>query len=217
LSKPSAADQLAAHRVVPVVAVENTADALPLADALLAGGLPLIEVTFRTAAAAEVIARIVAERPQMTVGAGTVLTADQAQAARDAGASFAVAPGVNPAVIAAAQQIGLPFFPGVATPTDIETAVSLGCCTLKFFPAETFGGVNAIRSIAAPYRHLGIKFVPTGGVNTTNVSEYLACRDVLAVGGTWLAKSADIAEGNFAEIEARCRAAVAVAKAAASG
>jgi len=202
------AARLARLRIVPVVAIDDAAHALPLADALIAGGLPVIEVTFRTAAAAEVIATIARERPEMLVGAGTVLSAQQAKAAKEAGARFAVAPGVNPRVVAAARDIGLPFCPGVATPTDIETALSLDCRTLKFFPAETLGGVKALAAMAAPYRHVGLNFIPTGGVSAGNLRDYLAGPDVLAVGGTWLAKSEDIAAGKFAEIQQRCKNAI---------
>jgi 2-dehydro-3-deoxyphosphogluconate aldolase/(4S)-4-hydroxy-2-oxoglutarate aldolase len=204
--------QINALGIVPVIAIDNPEDALPLADALLAGGLPIVEITFRTAAAAQVIHIIARERPGLLVGAGTVLTRENLQAAHAAGARFAVAPGLNPDIVAEAQRLGLPFVPGVATPSEIERALALGCATLKFFPAELLGGVEMINALTAPYGHTGVKFVPTGGVKLENLESYLACRAVAAVGGTWLAKKEDLAGARWADIANRCRAAVQVVK-----
>lgn len=201
---------IAALRLVPVIAIERTEWALPLADALLEGGLPLAEITFRTAAAADVIALLARERPQLLIGAGTILNPADAQRARDCGATFAVAPGTNPAVIAAAQAAGLPFFPGVVTPTDIEQALALGCKDLKFFPAEAAGGVSMLKALTPPYAHMGVRFIPTGGVNTGNLADYLGLPQVLAVGGTWLATKEDLATGAWDAIAEKCRAARAV-------
>ncbi len=194
--------------VVPVVSLDSAESALPLADALLEGGLPLVEVTFRTAAAAEAIARICLHRPEMLVGAGTVLTAANCQAAADAGAMFAVAPGLNPEVVVRAQRAGLPFVPGVCTPSEIEHAVALDCKILKFFPAQALGGMATIRAIAGPYQHLGLRLIPTGGINLTNLESYLAAGVVLAVGGTWLARREELAEGRWDLVRDRCRQAV---------
>lgn len=202
---------IAQHRVVPVIAIESVAHALPLADALLAGGLPIIEVTFRTAAALDVIRVLTRERPQLLVGAGTVLDPATVDAAANAGARFALAPGCAPATVNRAREIGLPFVPGVQTPSEVELALSLGCTTLKFFPAEAAGGVKMLDAIHAPYKHTGVRFVPTGGVSPANLASYLACAAVAAVGGTWLAKPSDMAEGRFDEIAARTRDAVAAA------
>ncbi len=193
--------------VVPVVAIENPDHALPLADALRAGGLPVAEITFRTEAGAEVMRRISAERPDMLVGAGTVLTPEQAQLAKECGAKFAVAPGFNPDVVKAAQAIDLPFFPGVMTPSDIEGALSLGCRMLKFFPAGPAGGTTLLKGLAAPYAHMGVRFMPTGGVSLDNLGDYLAIPQVVACGGTWVAKTADIADEDWSGIEAKARAA----------
>ena len=193
--------------VVPVIAIEQAAAAVPLADALLAGGLPIVEITFRTAVAAEVIHRITSERPHVIVGAGTVLTVANLEAAKASGAVFAVAPGVNPQVVQHAKKIGLPFFPGVATPTDIEQALSLGCTLLKFFPAEALGGVTMIDALAAPFRHAGVRFIPTGGVTPGNLESYLKLDTVAAVGGTWIAKKDDLSAGKWDEIRDRCRGA----------
>jgi 2-dehydro-3-deoxyphosphogluconate aldolase/(4S)-4-hydroxy-2-oxoglutarate aldolase len=194
--------------IVPVLAIEEVKAALPLADALLEGGLPIVEITFRTAAAAEVIRTLACERPALLVGAGTVLTRANLQAAKAAGARFCVAPGLNPDTAREARDMGLPFIPGVATPSEIEQALSLGCATLKFFPAEPMGGVEMLNALGAPYGHTGVKFVPTGGVTPANLESYLACKVVAAVGGTWLAKKEDLAAGNWPEIRRRCEAAV---------
>lgn len=193
--------------VVPVIAIENAAAAIPLADALIAGGLPVVEITFRTAAAAEVIWKISKERPQVIVGAGTVLNAATLETAKSSGAAFAVAPGLNPETVKHARAIGLPFVPGVATPSDIELGLSLGCKLLKFFPAEANGGVGMLDALSAPYKHIGLRFMPTGGVNTTNLEAYLKRDTVAAVGGTWIAKKEDFAAGNWDEVRARCQAA----------
>ncbi len=193
-------------RIVPVIAIDDVAAALPLADALIEGGLPIAEITFRTAAAAEVIAVLRAERPQLLVGAGTVLTADNLRAASDSGAQFAVAPGLNPDIVRQAQQLELPFAPGVATPSEVEQAMALGAKTLKFFPAGALGGVATLKAIAAPYRHTGVRFIPTGGVKADNVAEYLAMDSVVAVGGTWIATPDDLAAGRWDEIRQRCEA-----------
>lgn len=194
--------------VVPVVAINDAAHALPMADALVAGGLPVAEITFRTRAGAEALRILSGERPDMLVGAGTVLTPDQAKAAKDSGAMFAVAPGFNPDVVKAAQDVDLPFFPGVMTPSDIEGAISLGCRVLKFFPAGPAGGPALLNGLMAPYLHLGVGFMPTGGVNLDNLGDYLALSPVLAAGGTWIAKTDVIAAGDWDTIETNARAAV---------
>jgi len=181
---------------------------IPLADALIEGGLPVVEITFRTAAAAEVIAKMTQERPQLIVGAGTVLTQANVLAAKKSGAAFAVAPGLNPITVQVAEVTGLPFIPGVATPSDIEAGLELGCKLLKFFPAEANGGVGMIEALSAPYKHTGLRFMPTGGVNPANLESYLKIDTVAAVGGTWIAKKEDLANGNWAEVRNRCKAAV---------
>jgi 2-dehydro-3-deoxyphosphogluconate aldolase/(4S)-4-hydroxy-2-oxoglutarate aldolase len=150
-----------------------------------------------------------AERPDLLVGAGTVLTPEQARKAKECGAAFAVAPGFNPDVVKAAQDVDLPFFPGVMTPSDIEGALSLGCRMLKFFPAGPAGGPDLLKGLAAPYRHLGVRFMPTGGVTLANLCDYLSIPEVVAAGGTWIAKSDVIASGDWGQIEANAREAVA--------
>jgi 2-dehydro-3-deoxyphosphogluconate aldolase/(4S)-4-hydroxy-2-oxoglutarate aldolase len=194
--------------IVPVIAIENADAAIPLADAFIEGGLPVVEITFRTAAAAEVIRKMARERPQLIVGAGTVLTLANLEAAKASGAAFAVAPGLNPQTVMQAQAMGLPFMPGVATPSDIELGLSLGCKLLKFFPAEANGGVNMIEALSAPYKHAGVRFMPTGGVNPANLESYLKLDTVAAVGGTWIAKKEDLAHGKWDDIRKRCKAAL---------
>ncbi|NIA13408.1 MAG: bifunctional 4-hydroxy-2-oxoglutarate aldolase/2-dehydro-3-deoxy-phosphogluconate aldolase [Nitrospiraceae bacterium] len=199
-------DQIAEYGVVPVIAMDSVDAAIPLADALIAGGLPVAEITFRTAAAAAVIRKLAEERPALLVGAGTVLTEDNARAAKDCGARFAVAPGLNPLIVAKARDVGLPFVPGVATPSDIEQGLTLGCKLLKFFPAGNLGGPAMLKSLSGPYAHTGVKFVPTGGVNAANLADYLGLGVVAAVGGTWIAKKDDLAGGRWREIQERCEA-----------
>jgi len=208
MTPTSISDRLARCGVVPVIAIENQEAALPLADALLRGGLPVAEITFRTAAAAGVIRQLTKERPQLLVGAGTVLTPANLEAARASGAAFAVAPGLNPQLVKEAQALGLPFIPGVATPSEIELGLSLGCRLLKFFPAEALGGVAMLEALAAPYKHTGIRFMPTGGVKPGNLGAYLKLDTVAAVGGTWLAKKEDLTSGKWDEIRSRCAAAL---------
>lgn len=196
-------------RIIPVVAIDNADDAPALAEALIAGGLPCAEITFRTAAA-EAAIKAMALRGDMTVGAGTVLTVEQAQKAVDAGATFIVAPGLNPKVVRFCQEINVPVTPGVATPTDIETAMDLGLNVLKFFPAEAFGGLKTLKAISAPYQ--AVKFIPTGGLNAANVSDYLKHSKVAACGGSWMVKSSLIAEGAFEHITRLTREAVQIVK-----
>ena len=205
-------DKLRGYGVVPVVAVDSVDDGMRLCEALARGGLPVAEVTFRTAAAADVIREARVRFPEMILGAGTVLTVDQVKRAKDAGAGFAVAPGCNPTIVNAAQAEGLPFAPGICTPSDVERAVELGCKLLKFFPAEVSGGVPMLKALIGPYGHLGISFCPTGGVTTANLKDYLALPQVAFVGGTWIAKKDLVRAGDWAGITALAQAAVAAAK-----
>jgi 2-dehydro-3-deoxyphosphogluconate aldolase/(4S)-4-hydroxy-2-oxoglutarate aldolase len=202
------------HVVVPVIAIDSADAALFLADALIEGGLPVAEITFRTAAAAEVIARIAKERPALVLGAGTVLTRENLARAKDAGARFGVAPGLNPDVVEEANRLGLPFVPGVITPSEIEQALALGVKLVKYFPAEAFGGLKVIKALSAPYAHTGVKFMPTGGVTAANLPDYLASDAVACVGGTWIASREAIAEKKWDQIRENCRAAVEIVRAA---
>jgi 2-dehydro-3-deoxyphosphogluconate aldolase/(4S)-4-hydroxy-2-oxoglutarate aldolase len=194
-------------RVIPVVAIKAAADANPLADALITGGLPCAEITFRTAAAEEVI-RHLAKRGDMLVGAGTVLSLEQAQKAIDAGAGFIVSPGFNAKVVRFCLDHDLPVAPGVCTPTDIQMALDMGLTLVKFFPAEAIGGLKTLKAIAAPYTMM--KFIPTGGINAKNLCDYLAHSQVPAVGGSWMVSSAMISEHRFDEIARLTQEAVAL-------
>ncbi|MBR1709537.1 MAG: bifunctional 4-hydroxy-2-oxoglutarate aldolase/2-dehydro-3-deoxy-phosphogluconate aldolase [Clostridia bacterium] len=170
--------------IVPVIAINDAADAVPLAQALCEGGLPCAEVTFRTAAAEEAIRNMTQAYPDMLVGAGTVLTNDQVDRAVAAGAKFIVSPGLNPTTVKHCQEIGIPVCPGTANPSDIETALSLGLKTVKFFPAEAAGGLKYIKSIAAPY--VDVTFMPTGGIGEKNLLDYLSFKKIICVGGSWM-------------------------------
>ncbi|MBN1556234.1 MAG: bifunctional 4-hydroxy-2-oxoglutarate aldolase/2-dehydro-3-deoxy-phosphogluconate aldolase [Phycisphaerae bacterium] len=183
--------------LVAVLTVDDVAKAVPLAKALLAGGIDVMELTLRTEAALEALAAIKKDVPDMFAGAGTVLTVDQVEAVKRLDADFAVAPGLNPAVVSHAGKIGLPFAPGICTPSDIERAVELGCRLLKFFPAEPIGGLKYLKSMAAPYAHLGLKYIPLGGLNTKILGDYLSCNFVAAVGGSWIASREAIQSGDW--------------------
>ena len=179
-------DHLHQSGVIAVLMVGDADDAVPLAQALLAGGVNCIELTLRTEAAMQSLVRIRHEVPEMHVGVGTILTPQQVHDVKEAGAMFGVAPGMNPRVVREAQAIGLPFAPGVCTPTDIEMALEQDCRILKFFPSEPSGGLAYLRTIAAPFAHLGVKYIPLGGVGAGNAEAYLKDPNVLALGGSWL-------------------------------
>lgn len=188
-------------RVVPVVVIDKVENAQPLAEALMAGGLNLLEITLRTAAAEESIRRIAKTfSSQVLIGAGTLLTPDQVARAVDAGAQFGVSPGFNARVVQKAKDLKLPFYPGVMTPSDVEAALDMGCQMLKFFPAEPAGGVKMLKALAGPYAHTGVKFIPLGGINQTNARDYLQLPIVGAIGGSWIAESKAIAEQKWADI-----------------
>ncbi len=190
------------QRLVCVAVIDQPVDAVPLTEALLAGGLNCIEVTFRTAGAAESIARIRKSLPQAIVGAGTLLTADNVKQAVDAGAQFGVSPGLSESVSRAAHTHELPLFPGVITPTEVMAALELGWKHLKFFPSETFGGVNALKALAGPFGHTGVKFVPTGGITAATLPNYLAVPQVAAIGGSWMAERKLVADKAWDKITA---------------
>jgi 2-dehydro-3-deoxyphosphogluconate aldolase / (4S)-4-hydroxy-2-oxoglutarate aldolase len=192
--------------IVAVTVVENAAAAVPLARALFAGGIEVMELTLRTPAALGALRAIRAEVPEMVVGAGTVLTAEQACDCKAAGAAFAVAPGTSPRTIEAAKDCGLPFAPGVMTPSDIEMAIGFGCRMLKYFPAATAGGLAHLKNIAGPYAHLKLRFMPTGGLSLDSLPTYLESPLVAAVGGSWLAKADEISARDWPKITANAAA-----------
>ena len=196
--------------IIPVVVLDDAKDAKALGDALMKGGLPAAEVTFRTAAAEESIRIMAKEFPDMLVGAGTVLTTEQADRAMAAGAKFIVAPGFNPTVVKHCLEKGYPVCPGVQTPSEMEQAMELGLDFVKFFPAEPAGGLNMIKAVAAPY--VGLSFMPTGGINKDNVRDYLAYNRIVACGGTWMVKGDLITSGDFAKIEELTREAATIVK-----
>lgn len=198
--------------VVPVIAIEDVAHAIPLADALLEGGLPLVEITFRTTAAAEVLARLNEARPELTIGAGTLLDRESLAAASRSGARFGLAPGFDADLVVAAASVGMSFVPGIMTPSELSAAVRAGVRVAKYFPAGTAGGPASLEAVAAPFAHLGLRFIPTGGISEQSIADWLRLRTVIAVGGTWIARSDHMRAGDWAGISARARAAVARAR-----
>ena len=196
--------------LIPVVVLDDAKDAKPLAEALCGGGLPCAEVTFRTDAAQDGIRIISEEYPDMLVGAGTVLTIDQVERAVWAGAKFIVSPGFDPEIVDYCLKKEIPVFPGCITPSEIAQAVKRGLRTVKFFPAAQSGGVGMINALAAPY--VGLKFMPTGGVNPKNLSEYLSCKSVIACGGSWMVKGELVRAGEFDKIKEMTKEAVALVK-----
>ena len=196
------AESFLKQRLMCITTIDRADDAVPLARALLAGGLNVMEITFRTAAAAESIRRVRQEVPQMAIGAGTLLTVEQVQQAAAVGAQFGVSPGLNEVVLAVANKSQMPFFPGVMTPTEVDRALNLGCRYLKFFPAEPVGGAAVLKALAAPFAHTGVKFLPTGGINATTLANYLALPQVAAVGGSWMAEKKLVAEKAWNKITA---------------
>ena len=205
-------DELAKRPIIPVIVIEDEADAEPLAETLLANGLDVAEVTFRTPAAAGAISRIAKRFPEMLVGAGTVLTIEQAERALDAGASFGVAPGLNPEIVGRFQKADTLFMPGVMTPSEIERGLGLGCRFLKFFPAGQAGGVKMLQALAGPYASAGVRFCPTGGVNRDNMVDYLSLPIVAAIGGSWIATKRQIADKDWNAIARQARDALAIAE-----
>ena len=196
------------YGLVSVVMIDSPSHAVPLARALLAGGISAMELTLRSGTAVECLRRITAEVQGMIVGAGTVLSEEQVGEVLDAGASFGVAPGTNKKVLQAARDQGLPFAPGIAIPSDIELALDCDCRVLKFFPAEAVGGLRYLENVASPYRHLGVRYIPLGGVGPDNLFSYISSPDVLAVGGSWLAPRDLVEKEDWAAIEQLARHAV---------
>ena len=194
--------RLARSGVVPVVVLDRPEDAVPTANAMLAGGIDVMEITFRTAAAPEAIKAVAENCPDMLVGAGTVLSMEQCKKAVEMGAKFIVAPGFDPEIVDWCIENGVAVTPGCVTPTEITMAIKRGLKVLKFFPANVYGGLNAMKNLAAPF--VGIKFMPTGGVNAGNLREYIDAPFIHAVGGSWVCPKAEIAAGNFEKITALC-------------
>lgn len=201
----SIVDTLGRAGIIPVIVIENEEQAVPLAKALVKGGLPVLEVTFRTKAAAKAIAAIRRDVPEAIVGAGTLLSIEQLKSAQKAGAVFGVAPGFDPVIIEEARAINLPFCPGIATASELSQALTAGCEMVKFFPAEAAGGVKMIKNLLGAFRFTGVKFMPTGGVKITNVADYLAVPEIVCCGGTWIVPKEALAAGDYGAIEALAR------------
>ncbi len=191
---------------VAVVIIDDPERAEPLAQALLKGGIDLVELTLRTPGALESMRRIRRAFPAIGLGAGTILRPDQVAEVVDAGAEFGVAPGLNPSVVVAAQKSGLPFAPGICTPSEIERALELGCRLLKFFPAESLGGIRHLKVTTSPYNHLAVDYIPLGGITRQNAEGYLREPSVIALGGSWIAPREAIAAGDWDRVEANARA-----------
>ncbi len=202
-------ERLARAGVVPVVVIDDAKDAVPTANAMVAGGIDVMEITFRTAAAPEAIKAVAENCPDMLVGAGTILNVEQCKLAIEMGAQFIVSPGFDADVVRYCIENGVTVTPGCVTPTEITAAVNMGLKVIKFFPANIYGGLNAMKNLSAPF--VGVKFMPTGGVNAANVKEYIDAPFIHAVGGSWVCPKADIAAGNFDKITALCKEARAAA------
>lgn len=196
-------EEMKKYKIVPVIVIDDAEDAEELSDALCEGGIPVAEVTFRTEAAEETIRRMSRRHPDMLVGAGTVLTKEQVDRAADAGAKFVVTPGLNPEIVRYCQERNVPVCPGVATPSEVEKAMSLGFDLVKFFPAEPLGGIKMLKAISAVYSN--VYFMPTGGINGENISDYLAMDRVAACGGSWMVKKDLIKTGEFDQIRNKVR------------
>lgn len=204
-------DRITSKRIVPVIVLDHEEQAEPLAEALLKAGLDIMEITFRTAAAEASIRRISKRFPEILLGAGTVLGADQLKRAADAGATYALAPGLNETVVKAAEAAGILMFPGVMTPSEVEKALTLNCRIVKFFPAEAAGGVTMLKALEGPYAHTGVKFLPTGGIGLNNLRAYLERPSVAAIGGSWIVEKKLIAGKEWGTIEQLTRDALAIA------
>lgn len=203
-------EKLASIGIIPVIKINDAEKAVPLARALCAGGLPAAEVTFRTPAAAEAIRRIRAEVPEVCVCAGTVLNAETAERAVEAGAEAVISPGTNPAVVKWCLEMGVPVIPGCATPTEVEACMRMGLDFVKLFPAEVVGGVAMLKALSGPYSHMA--FMPTGGVSPENAAAYLAKKNVVCCGGSWMVPEKLLESGDFAAIERLARAAAEIAR-----
>lgn len=213
---PQLQSDLQSTPIIAVTTLDTADSAIPLAKALLTGGVRAIELTLRTPAALPALERLAQDVPELLIGAGTVLTPDQARQVKDLGVTFAVAPGMSRRVVETAREIDLPFAPGICTPSDIEAALELDCRCLKFFPAEPSGGLPFLNTMAAPYAHLDLRYIPLGGITAANAASYLENPHVLAIGGSWIAPPDAIRDRDWTGITERARQASALATAARS-
>ena len=205
-------ERLAEKRVIAVLVIDDVADAVPLAQSLLDGGVTAIELTLRTAVALDALYAIRNEVPDMMAGVGTILRGDQLAAVKEAGAAFGVSPGFNPTIVKLASKIDFPFAPGIAIPGELEQAVELGCTVLKLFPAVPMGGLAYFKSMRGPYAHLGLSFIPLGGIDPSNMSDWLGTPGITAVGGSWIARRELIADRNWSAITENAHEAMRLAK-----
>ncbi len=205
-------EKLRKCRIIPVLVVNTVEEGIRVCDILYNAGLPSAEITFRTSAGEGTIREVLKRFPDMAAGAGTILNVEDLKRAFSAGAKFAVAPGCNPKIMKEAAKLGIPFYPGVCTPSDIECAYENGAKIMKFFPAEASGGTTMLKSIMAPFKHLGIKYIPLGGIDASNVKKYFDLKEVLAVGGSWMVKQEDVSAGNWDIVEKNIKEAAALAK-----
>ncbi|MBY7767799.1 bifunctional 4-hydroxy-2-oxoglutarate aldolase/2-dehydro-3-deoxy-phosphogluconate aldolase [Vibrio fluvialis] len=202
--------QIKALKIIPVIAIDNAEDIIPLGKVLVENGLPVAEITFRSDAAEEAIRLLRESQPEMLIGAGTVLNRAQVIAAKEAGATFIVSPGFNPNTVRACQELGIEIIPGVNNPSAVEAALEMGLTTMKFFPAEPSGGISMVKSLLAPYTDL--QLMPTGGIKPSNVNDYLAIPRVIACGGTWMVDKSLIENGEWEELARLTREAVALTR-----
>lgn len=209
---PTLAEKIKKTGIIAVLVIDDASKAVKLAEVLLENGIGAMELTLRTNAAIDALKQIRKHVPQMIAGCGTVLTPEQVDQVRDAGAEFAVAPGLNRRVVERALELGLSYAPGIVTPSDIELAVELGCRMLKFFPAETSGGLKHLKAMSAPYMHLGLSFIPLGGLSAANAKTYIECPLVGAIGGSWIASREAIAANDWTTIAKNAAEAVAIVK-----
>lgn len=189
------------RRILPAVTLEDSGKALKVAQAILEGGLNVMEVPFRTAEAVKSIVTVRTELPDMIIGAGTILSVEQLHQAAESGAQFGLAPGFNPSVVKEAIKLNFPFIPGVMTPSEVELALEIGCRILKLFPASQVGGLEMLKALEGPYKHTGVKFIPMGGVNLQNIKAFIQHSMVIAIGGSWLATKKLISENNYNQIK----------------
>jgi len=205
-------DEIKEAKIIPIIVLEDAEDITPVCEALRAGGLSIAEITFRTPCAREALSLARTNFPDFILGAGTVTKLDELGSCVDAGAQFAVSPGLNPSIVNSAREIEFPFFPGVCTPTEVEKALGLGCEVLKFFPAQALGGVKILKAVYGPYKHRGIQFIPTGGINAENLESYISLPGVLAVGGSWLTPKNLIKEKAWHKITELTRQSLSIVK-----
>ncbi|MCE0492419.1 bifunctional 4-hydroxy-2-oxoglutarate aldolase/2-dehydro-3-deoxy-phosphogluconate aldolase [Vibrio salinus] len=203
-------EQISALKIIPVIAIDDAEDIIPLGKALVENGLPVAEITFRSSSAGEAIRLLRQSQPDMLIGAGTVLTQQQIFDAKNAGATFIVTPGFNPNIVRTCQDLNIPIIPGINNPTALEAAVEMGLTTLKFFPAEASGGISMIKSLTGPYRN--VKFMPTGGINPGNIQKYLSVPEVICCGGSWMVDKTMIANRDWDKLATLIRQSVELVK-----